>query len=236
MSGILSVLDELTGEPKAFLAELFRNAPVWVLDECKVVDLEEGTIFVREKEEVNNVYILVRGIVKACDFRILGIEYEFCHYEAIEILGGMELFVDSPGYMTTLITDTDCQFIVISKEKFAEWLKNDCNALWMHTRTMTTYLLNETRKERAYLFLQGIDRVYLFFENLYRKNAVNGKLSIRLVRQQISDETGLSVKTINRSLKQMSEEGMLTIKGRLISVTQEQYEMMREQTEEKIDL
>lgn len=236
MSKILSVIDELSGEPKAFLTELFRNAPVWILDECKILELEKDTIFVREKEEVKNVYILTKGIVKACDFRILGIEYEFCHYEAIEILGGMEMFVESDGYMTTLITDTPCQFIVMSKDKFQEWLKNDCNALWMHTKTMTTYLLGETRKERAYLFLQGIDRVYLFFENLYEKNAINGKMSIRLIRQQISDETGLSVKTINRSLKQMSEEGMLNIKGRMITVTEEQYQNMKLQTEEKIDL
>lgn len=236
MDKILSAIEQMEGRPKEELRELFCNAPVWLLEECRIIELKKGEVLVREKDKVQFVYILIKGIVKACDFRILGIAYEFCHYEAVEILGGMELFVDTTGYMTTLITETPCRFLVIHREKFEEWMRSDCHALWIHTSHMTEYLLRETRKERAYLFLQGIDRVYLFLEHLYEQNAENGCYIVKITRQQISDETGLSIKTINRSLKQMALEGMIGIEGRQLQMTEEQYNRMKEYTAEKIDV
>lgn len=235
MNKVLAAMNYLEGKEKEELSRLFKNAPVWLLNACTVVDMKKGEIFTREKEPVQVVHILIKGTVKACDFRVLGVAYEFCRYEAVDILGGMELFVESEGYMTTLITETPCQFIIISKDKFAQWLKSDGNAMWFHTSKMTRYLLAENRRERAYLFLQGIDRVYLFFEFLYERT---GKevCAVKLTRQQISDETGLSIKTINRSLGKMSEEGLITIKGRQIILKRDQYEDMKERTAEKIDM
>ncbi|MSS64038.1 Crp/Fnr family transcriptional regulator [Velocimicrobium porci] len=235
MNKILSVLEQVEGEQKQFLADFFRNAPVWLLEACNVIELDKGEIFIREKDEVQFIYILTKGRVKASDFRILGIVYDFCRYEAIEFFGGMEVFIDCNEYMTTLSTITPCQFIVMHKEKFQEWMRSDANALWIHTKNMTKYLLGETRKERAYLFLQGIDRVYILFEHLYEQYAVDGRCAVRATRQQLSDETGLSVKTINRSLKQMMENELVAVRGSNITIKEAQYRRMKELTAEKID-
>lgn len=236
MNKVLDVLNQLEGHQKLVLAELFRNAPVWLLESCKVVELEKNEVFVREKDAVSKVYILTKGMVKASDFRIFGIVYDFCQYEAIEILGGMEIFLDCDTYRTTLITKTPCQFIVLDKDVFKKWMLQDSNALWMHSSTVIRYLLDETRKERAFLFLQGIDRVYLLFEHLYEQNVVDGRCTIKLTRQQISDETGLSIKTINRALKQMMEDELVQVQGSRLSITESQYKEMKALSAEKIDI
>lgn len=79
MDKILSAIEQMEGRPKEELRELFCNAPVWLLEECRIIELKKGEVLVREKDKVQFVYILIKGIVKACDFRILGIAYEFCH-------------------------------------------------------------------------------------------------------------------------------------------------------------
>ncbi|MDK2807876.1 MAG: family transcriptional regulator, cyclic receptor protein [Clostridiales bacterium] len=236
MNKVLDVLSNLEGHPKLVLAELFRNAPVWLLEACKVVKMDKNEVFIREKDKVNKVYILTKGVVKASDFRIFGIVYDFCQYDAIEILGGMEMFLDCDTYRTTLITKTPCEFIVLDIEVFRKWMLQDNNALWMHSKTVIRYLLEETRKERAFLFLQGIDRVYLLFEHLYEQNAVDGRCHVKLTRQQISDETGLSIKTINRALKQMMEENLVEIQGSKLTITESQFREMKELSAEKIDI
>ncbi|MEG1458295.1 MAG: Crp/Fnr family transcriptional regulator [Acetivibrio sp.] len=236
MNKLLDVLNQLEEQPKSILTELFENAPVWLVESCNILELEKNEIFIREKDKVNKVYILTKGIVKASDLRMFGIVYDFCQYEAIEILGGMELYLDCDTYRTTLITKTPCQFIVLDKDAFKKWMLQDNNALWMHSRTVIRYLLEETRKERAFLFLQGIDRVYLLFEHLYEQNAVDGKCMIKLTRQQISDETGLSIKTINRALKQMMEDNSVHVQGSKVTILQEQYEEMKVLSAEKIDI
>lgn len=236
MNKILDVLNQLEGHPKLVLAELFHNAPVWLMESCKIVELDKNEIFIREKDTVNKVYILTKGVVKASDLRIFGIVYDFCQYEAIEILGGMEIFLNYDTYRTTLITKTPCQFIVLDQDIFKKWMLQDNNALWMHSRTVIRYLLEETRKERAFLFLQGIDRVYLLFEQLYEQNAVEGRYTVKLTRQQISDETGLSIKTINRALKQMMEEDLVHVQGSRLSITESQYKEMKALSAEKIDI
>lgn len=236
MNEVLDVLNQLEDHPKGVLSELFQNAPVWLLEACKVLELGKNEIFVREKDKVNKVYILTKGVAKASDLRIFGIVYDFCQYEAIEILGGMELYLDCDTYRTTLVTKTPCQFIVLDKDIFKKWMLQDNNALWMHSSTVIRYLLEETRKERAFLFLQGIDRVYLLFEHLYEQNAVDGRCTIKLTRQQISDETGLSIKTINRALKQMVEEELVLVQGSKLSIIHKQYEEMKALSAEKIDI
>lgn len=235
MNSVLAVMNHLKGKEKDELTQLFKNAPVWLLNACTVTDMKKNEIFIREKEPVQTVYILVKGTVKACDFRVLGVAYEYCRYNGVEVLGGMELFINCEEYMTTLICETDCQFITMDKDTFAKWMRSDGNALWFQTGKMTAYLLEENRRERAYLFLQGIDRVYLFFEFLYERTG-EAVCAAKLTRQQISDETGLSIKTINRALRKMSEDGLLVIKGRQIIVNRSQYERMKEETAEKIDM
>lgn len=235
MNKVLAAMNELEGKAKEELSTLLKNAPVWLLNACTVVDMKKGEAFINEKEPVQTVYILIKGNVKACDFRIMDVAYEFCRYNAVEILGGMELFVDCEEYMTTLICETDCQFITLPKDAFAKWMKRDGNALWFQTRKMTTYMLAENRRERAYLFLQGTDRVYLFFEFLYERMEKE-VCTTKMTRQQIADETGLSIKTINRALSKMAEEDLIMIKGRQISLNRSQYEELKERTAEKIDM
>ena len=53
-------------------------------------------------------------------------------------------------------------------------------------------------------------------------------------RQQISDETGYSVKTVNRVIKKLKEQELLTVVGQRIVINKTQYGKMLESIDDKV--
>ena len=95
-------------------------------------------------------------------------------------------------------------------------------------RKMENYLLEEGRKGRTLLFLQGADRLSMLLVERFERYAKNGLLQVRGGQQGLSNSTGLCLKTINRSVKKLSEQGLITKEGNKILVDQSQYERLKE--------
>ena len=123
---------------------------------------------------------------------------------------------------------TECTVLKIPKEGFKKWLDSDIVALQQESRLMGEYLLEQARDSRMLLFLQGADRVAFFLMKRYRKYAQGGVLRMKGDRQELSDFTGLCVKTISRSIKKFKENGMITTQGSNIMINYEQYRRMEE--------
>lgn len=225
---LVSLKNSLKGEDKKYLDRYLTNAPMWILDSFQIIDMEKNHVFIRENSEVDRVYILVEGIVKAIDYRIFGIKYDYMRFYPVKVFGTMEILLEIEKYMTTLITVTPCKMLVISKKKFEEWIKKDINALLLESKTLCAYLLEQARKERVFLFVHGIDRVILLFMEFYEEMAHNKKCVLKLTRQDIADCSGLSIKTINRSVKKMQEEGYIDRKGNSIIILEKHYLKMKE--------
>ena len=62
----------------------------------------------------------------------------------------------------------------------------------------------------------------------YDRYARNGVLLLKGGRQNLSNATGLCVKTINRAVKKFSDGGLITKEGNKILVDQEQYGRLKE--------
>ncbi len=225
---LVALQNSLTGEKKEYLNKYLDNSPLWFLESMQIVRKEKNSIFIEENEEVDNVYILVDGIVKAMDYRICGIVYDYMWFYAIKVFGTMEILLKMEKYKTTLKTVTDCVMVVISKSKFEKWLLNDINALQMEIQSMGSYLLEQARKERAFLFLQGIDRIMYLFTQIYEQHSEGNQCFLHLTRVEISERSGLSVKTINRSIKKMVENGNINKTGNKIMISDKQYYQMKE--------
>lgn len=232
---LVALQNTLKGSDKEYLEKYFKNAPMWLLDSFKIVRMEKDHVFIREKTEVDTVYVLVEGIVKALDYRIFGIVYNYMWFYPIKTFGSMEILLDLQNYMTTLTTVTPCTMLVISKDKFEKWMRNDINTVLLETKSMGSYLLEQARKERIFLFSQGVDRVILLFMHLYEKMAENGKCILKFTRQDIADQSGLSIKTINRSIKKIEEEGYISREGNKIIILESQYKMMQDYITDKVE-
>lgn len=235
MNEVDRLLSQLNKERSCYLENYLRNAPRWLMEAFQVVTIRKNTSFIHENDPVNTVYILVDGIVKGTDLRVYQINYDFMWFHPVEVFGAMEFLLDTAYYRTTLTTVTQCRMLKISKEQFGQWMVTDINALRMQTKAMTSYLLEQCRKERLYLFMQGEDRISLLLTQIYERNASDGRVVINLRRDDIAKNTALSVRTVNRAIIDMIDRGVLQKQGQKLILLQEQYELLQEQLKTRID-
>lgn len=228
LAQILPFLNEIEKDRREQFEQYFRTAPIWLMETFSVEELEEGTIFVQEGEPADMIYFIGKGLIKATDYRIYGINYDFMFFDKVYAFGGMEVIINLDRYQTTLQTATRCTVLKIPKEGFKKWLESDIIALQQESRLMGEYLLEQARDSRMLLFLQGADRVAFLLMKRYRKYAENGVLKMKGDRQELSDFTGLCVKTITRAIKKFRENGMISTQGSYIMVNREQYRQMEE--------
>lgn len=231
----LPFLKELDQKRREQFEEYFYSAPVWLMDSFQIVEMEKGSIIVRENTPVDTIYYIGKGIIKAIDYRIYGITFDFMRFEGIYGMGGMEVVMDIDHYCTTLQTATPCTMIKIPRDKFAKWLETDIRALKQEAKLMGQYLLEQGRTSRIYLFLQGADRLALYLTDLYRKYAKDGILSINSTRQELSEASGLCVKTVNRAVKKFEDNHWITRQRSKFSINEEQYQKLNTIVEEKIE-
>lgn len=215
------------GRRDQFLA-YFRNAPLWIFENFTIERLEKGRTFIREGEPVDAVYFIGDGIIKATDYRIYGISFDFMLFTNVYAYGGMEIIMGIDTYKTSLQTVTDCIVVKIPRAQFDKWMQTDIQSLRYEAKLMGEYLLEQARNVRAFLFLQGSDRLAMLLINRYEKYADKGVLRLNNDRQELSDFTGLSVKTITRSVKKLKEDGLLSRSGNYILVDRKQYESLKE--------
>lgn len=225
---VLPFLKRIDKERREQFYVYFKNAPVWLFDSISIEEMEKGRTFIREGSPVDVICFIGDGLIKATDYRIYGIKFDFILFTKVYAYGGMEVIMGLDKYQTSLQTVTDCTVLKIPKAQFAKWMKTDIAALRYESKLMGEYLLEQARSTRAFLFLQGADRLVMLFINRYRKFATDGVLKLDNDRQELSDYTGLSVKTITRSVKKLEEDGVLTKRGNQILINKMQYEQMKE--------
>lgn len=236
MSELDNVWKYLTKESHIYLEKFLKNAPRWLLEEFHEISMPKDTEFITENDSANTVYILLTGVVKATDLRVFPVVYDFIRFYPVEIFGAMEFLLREETYRTTLITVTNCKFLKLSREQFSKWVLNDINAMKMFTESMTRYLLDQCRKERLYLFLPGEERVLLFLSDIYEKSKSASEIIINMSRNDLAKGTALSVRTVNRTIKELIKEGFLLKKGRKLILPFEKYEEIQRRLSNKVDM
>lgn len=225
---LVEVKKELEPEAAEYITKYLSNAPYWILDSMQLVSKKKDTMFIEEKAPVDNVYILLKGTVRAIDYRIKGVAFDYMWSEPVKTFGAMEVFYKIPLYMTTIMTVTDCIMLVLSKKNYERWIWEDKNALQMEIKSTGNMLLEQSRIERIFLFLQGMDRIIYFFVRNYDKKKQDNVAIFDITRQEIAERSGFSVKTVNRAVKKMEDEDFITKKGHKIIISHKQYLKMKE--------
>ena len=235
MSEVEKIISKCDKENKAYLEKYLENAPYWITESLQVVKIPKGTPFIEEGTKVDNVCFLLKGNVAAVDYRVREIVYGFYEFKPIEIFGAMEILGDMKEYKTTLITMDECVFLKLNSNLYKKWINNDINALLMQTKRMSTYLLEEARKERLNILLNATDRMALVLIRMYELYAENHQSKVYLSRKYFVETTGLSERTITRILTEFETKGMISREGWNIVLSEEQYLTLKQLVDNKIN-
>ena len=221
------ILKTIPTERKDQLLRYFETAPLALLEYFAVEALPADTIFVREGEKADAVYFVAKGALKAIDYRFPGVEYEFMQFNKVYAMGAVEILLERSFYLTTLKTTVDSILIRCPAIPFGQWLLQDLRALRYESKLMGEYLLEQDRMTRAFLFLSGPERLAQILIHRYEAGAKNGVLNTDGNQQILSNESGFNIKTVARGMKALSDEGLVSRKGRQLLITAEQYQGLK---------
>ena len=227
--GRFPLLNRISSDKKEQILLYFATAPVELLEHMAVERLPANTTFVLEGHSANYVYCVAKGAVKAIDFRFPGVEYEFMQFnKVVYAMGAMEILLERKEYYTTLKTAVPSIMIRCDAESFGQWLRGDLVALRYESKLMGEYLLEQGRLSRAYLFLPGPERLAQVLIHRYEANSVGGILTTNGNQQILANETGFNIKTVARSMKTLTESGLVSREGRRILISPQQYKGLKE--------
>lgn len=223
------ILKEISKIPNISISdfkELFYKDFYETLDHCKVIKLESGTRFISVGENISTIWILLSGKVKALEEYSTGDIYTFKKFPAPEVFGEMEALAGNTKFRATLITESECVFLNMPVDIYQEFLKRNSQYLYKRTHIILKRVLDEQKHMRMFLMIKSIDRIKIYFIQHYQLYAKDHICVLRITRQQIAEETGYSVKTVNRVIKRLEEENLLRIEGQRIIIKEKQYKEM----------
>ena len=216
------------------LKRSLSGAPDWLLEAFQVISVEAGSTFISEGEKAQKIFILIKGRVTAVDYRVRETAYNYFEYTPLEVLGALEILVGQENYMTSLVAAKNCVFLKISRDLFEKWLNMDIRAFRMLTKEVSRRLIREARRERLNVLLKAKERIAMILIRKYEGSPEAEKLQMYLSRKEIMDITGLSERTVTRTLKEFETNGEITRSGWDIVLTREQYLNLRELVDDKL--
>lgn len=231
---VLYQIAKLPSELKNYLEHFFQPKSHVFLNTCKIITIRPNERFISTGEDLDKIWICISGTVKVMEEFESGETYIFTQFSAPEIFGEMEALAQISKYRASLVTVTESVFIIGSVKEYIQWLKEDVDILYERTQYLLKRVMDEGRNNRAYLLLSGMERIKLYIIERCSHCQREEVCVIQRTRQQIADETGYSVKTVNRVIKKLNEQKLLTVKGQRILVTKQQYERLVEGIDEKV--
>ena len=153
---VLPFLRELEREKQKQFEAYFRTAPLWLMDLFQSEIMEAGTTFIRENEPADTIFFVARGRVKATDYRISGIAYDFMKPMNLIALGGMEVILGQDTYQTTLQTETECMLPSFQERSMRNGFIQIRKLFAWRQSLPVLPVLEEERRNRLYLFLKGL--------------------------------------------------------------------------------
>lgn len=145
--------------------------------------------------------------------------------KAISFIGEVTLLAGKTTSSVTIETLTECLILFISLEDFEAWIAQDIQFLRLLTQSISAklYSASYSRGERQYCSVRYLVLKYLLEQGGEKPRQV----VVRQTRQQMAEELGLTVKTFNRTVTALRDDGLLGMEKGKISFSPEQAERMR---------
>lgn len=217
----------LTAENRKKMEDLFRDCPQDVKDAVVLEKIPKKTYFIKAGGAASFIYILLSGRVEGIDFVGYGRVFSFREFDEGTVLGDYECLAGINNYTVSLQALEDCWFWVMPADTYLSWLNRDPHALMIRTHDLMRTLVVQTKKNRAKMLVDCRSRLMLYLTERYERYGCTDEMIVHKSRQELAENIGFCIKTINRNVARLKEEGYITIRKGKIACTGEQVAAMR---------
>jgi CRP/FNR family transcriptional regulator, cyclic AMP receptor protein len=216
---------------REWISYMMQCMPAELRQKCQLVHRNKGKALMRVGDAAESVFLLIDGEVKIMNELPRGIIYVLGVLHAPGILGENEVLVNFPHYRGTVVCETECTFIYLSKADFLAWMKKSPEALYKVTVQIIEKNSSQVARDRIFLFSTGEKRLAYLLSRYYEGKAENGVCTLSIARRKLADEIGFCIKTIDRCIGKFKSLEMVSQQGMKIIITRAQYMMLREYNE-----
>jgi cAMP-binding proteins - catabolite gene activator and regulatory subunit of cAMP-dependent protein kinases len=178
------------------------------LPDTRMITLKKGEILLRQGEVPEYLYILATGTLKAFLSSSDAKKYLLLIHKSGEITGEIELFENRPCVCTVEALE-DCTLLRVSRQDFLSWFERDCNF---------AFYVNQHFCKKLYMMIQKTSSDILYslqarFLALLRYDLCASGEALRIDKEQIAEQLGTSVRSINRIIRELEEMHVLLYKN-----------------------
>ncbi len=182
--------------------------------------------FIHQKDSpLERIGILLRGTFRVVNEFENGNVFMIETNEAVSFIGEVTLLAGAATTSVTIESVTDCLVASVTVALFDAWLQRDIQLLRAVSRHVAAklYCSSYSRGERLFYSAKYVLLKYLVRQAEEQGVRSAGQVVLSKTRRQISEEVGLTEKTINRTLTQFVKDGVLSIQRGKASFSAGQY-------------
>ena len=172
-------------------------------------------------DESDALYYILKGSVTVMIEADDGREMIMAYLNEGDFFGEMGLFEVDPSRSAWVKAKTECEVAEVSYPKFRQLAREDAEILFAVSAQIAGRLRATTRKVGALAFLDVTGRVAGTLRDLGKQpDAMTHPdgMQIKVTRQEIGRIVGCSREMVGRVLKNLEEQGLVSVKGKTMVV------------------
>jgi CRP/FNR family cyclic AMP-dependent transcriptional regulator len=186
-----------------------------------------GESIVRKGEEAKHVYLLLKGETRVSNEFSSGQRYTFAALGASDLIGDLEVLAGQELYAASNEAVSTCEAIIMRAETFLQWMLLDNEFSLAIARQLAAKMYPTSNEAGRVKFLSSLNRLHSYL--LKRLGDIETDLFIlHTSRQQIADDIGTSVKTVNRGVVKLKEAGLVSLLHGKITMNKEQQQALKD--------
>lgn len=205
-------------DAKKFIEKIPSNIKL----KCKIRIIEKGKIVVLKGNDIENIYVSCQGKMQVRNEFENGFVYSFASINPIAYIGVMEIMANKQNYSSTLQTSTECIILEIPKSDFIEWITSDQELTLEVLHFVSKSMYEQSLKTGEVLAYPAICILITYLMNVFESEDKDIAI-LEKTREEIGSILGFSIRTINRNLKILKEENLISVNRKSISITKEQF-------------
>ena len=224
----------LQGKKRDLLEDMFRKCPEYVVKAAEQIRIPSKQTFISAGEKCANIYILLKGKARALDYQKSGNLYAFKEFYPGHIMGDYECLGKAKDYVISISTVTTCEMLALPSAIYMNWMREDNHALMIRMEQLMQELILETKENRKYLFLNSRERLLLFLIEQFEEYEGITTLKIKKTQEEIAERLGVDKRTVQRSIKDLKDEEMISLDSGKIQISETQYFRMKEYEQDRL--
>lgn len=193
-----------------------------------------GQIIVHKGQAADHVFLLTKGSTRVSNEFASGQRYTFSSLAVPDLIGDLEVLAGQSLYAASNEAVSTCEALAMSAETFFQWMRCDSEFALGVAQMLAAKMYPTSNEAGRVKFQPSLERLHTYL--IKRLGTIEtSHFILHTSRQQIADDIGTSVKTVNRGVAKLKEAGLISLHHGKITISKEQQKALHEAFEEIIE-